>query len=157
MKRPGFETLRTLISSEGQLALSKLSKIQLNKLRHRTAVGVLTKRCCEQGILRRLIMISKKPAMHFLNGGVIMVRPKRGRWFFDKVRRMDPFYGIADMAIAEMSFELGNPNFWQNVDGILELIHALRVFVDSLFWAFIKDRKLHDFIRVDKEINKGNQ
>ncbi len=158
IKRPGFEALCTLISSEGQLALSKLSKIQLKKVAP-SARG--------WGVNETMLRARHTATAHYdfekARDALLKWRSNHGPTeagpvvFRQGLGGSDPFYGIADMAIAEMSFELGNPNFWENVDGILELIHALRVFVDSLFWAFIKDRNLHDFIRVDREMNKDNQ
>jgi hypothetical protein len=151
-KRSGFEALRLLLTDEGQLALSKLSEIRLAKFEFSTS---------DWEVNETILKARHTATAHYdFNKARDVMLKWRGKHspteagpivFRHGLDGSDPYYGIADMAIAEMSFELGGRNFRQNVDGIFALLHSLRVVVDAIFWAYVKDRNLESFIRSDEK------
>lgn len=150
--REEFETLRTLFDNDGQKALSELLKIRLKgsdlsakdwdvtdsilRARHTATF--------HYDFAKVQDALNKWVADHGSNEAAYILHRDRASMLANAT-----YYAIADMARAEMSFGIGNPNFRKNLQTALDLLQYLHTFTDQLFHAYIRHRNLENYIRAD--------
>jgi hypothetical protein len=66
----------------------------------------------------------------------------------DRILGTWPYYAVADMVRAEVAFGIHNPNHSENLNRAFDLMRYLAAFTDSLFRAYLEERKLTKYVRL---------
>src|SRR5262245_2484153 len=149
-QRAGFEKLEQLLDGSGKEALGQLLTIKLKGLDFENQ---------DWGINEAILRARHKTTFHY---DPDKLKEALQRWLRDHSEKEEsyiviqekdrilgtwPYYAVADMVRAEVAFGIRNANHSDNLDRAFDLMRCLAAFTDSLFRAYVEERKLHEFIR----------
>ena len=148
--RAGFEKLEALLDDAGKEALRELLTIKLKEFDFENQ---------DWGINEAMLRARHKTTFHYDSD---KLKEALQRWLLDHSEKEEsyiviqekdrilgtwPYYAVADMVRAEVAFGIRNPNHSDNLNRAFDLMRCLAAFTDSLFRAYVEDRKLNEFIR----------
>lgn len=148
--RAGFEKLEQLLDGAGKKALGELLTIKLKEFEFENQ---------NWGINEAILRARHKTTFHY-DSDKLKEAPQR--WLLDHSEKEEsyiviqekngilgtyPYYAVADMVRAEVAFGIRNPNHSENLNRAFDLMRCLASFTDSLFRAYVEQRKLTEFIR----------